>query len=127
MTIYTPRDQWPDWLLAARTENALVQIIAGRVVWHGGVWHGGDWHGGDWRGGDDNPTRCKFPVRGAGQMIRVGCKTYTIAEARALCAGGDLPAEAPPRDSEAGRLLRAAVLAQIAWQEALADRMESNA
>jgi len=88
-------------------------------AWHDGVWHGGVWRGGVWHGGDDNPTRCMFHVRGGGDTIKVGCKAYTVAEARALCDGGDLPAEAPSRDSDAGRLLRASVLAQIAWQEAL--------
>ena len=126
----TSGKEWPTWLRDADTVGADVEITeAGRVIWHdgiwrGGVWHGGDWHGGVWRGGIwrggyDNPTRCMFPVSGDGENIHVGCKTYSLDEARALCESGDLPDEAPKRDSEAGRLLRAAVLAQIAWHEAL--------
>jgi len=128
------KNNWPDWLKNADTENAQVQITEyGRVIWHGGVWHdgfwhdgvwrGGVWHDGFWRGGVDNPTRCMFPVRGSGDRIMIGCLEFAISEARALCDGGDLPDEAPPRDSENGRLLRAAVLAQIAWQEALQDNV----
>lgn len=103
------QDNWPQWLKDADTENAVVDIVNGRVFWRGGVWHGGD----------DNPTRCMFTVRGSRDTIKVGCKNYTIAEAKALCEGGELPLEAPARESDNGKLLRSAVLAQIAWQEAL--------
>jgi len=89
--------------------------------WNDGIWHGGIWHGGHWHGGYDNPTRCMFRVRGSGDTIKVGCKIYSLAEAEKLCEAGDLPADAPSRTSEAGRLLRAAVLAQIAWQRALSE------
>jgi hypothetical protein len=41
----------PQWLIDARTENADVGFIDGRVVWRGGDWRGGVWRGGDWRGG----------------------------------------------------------------------------
>ncbi|MDT8329019.1 MAG: hypothetical protein RQ750_16865 [Roseovarius sp.] len=88
-------------------------------IWRGGTWHGGIWLGGDWRGGNDNPTRTTFRIVGHHDTIFVGCKRFTLDEAEALCEGGDLPREAPARDSEAGRLLRAAVLAQITWQRAL--------
>jgi hypothetical protein len=180
----TDKTNWPDWLKAARTENAQVEIApTGRVIWlggvwhdgdwlggvwhdgnwhdgdwhdgvwrggvwfggnwlhgdwHGGVWHGGDWYdgdwyggvwlggdwrggrwlGGNWHGGDDNPTRAPFRVRGSGNIIRVGCWFGTIERAKALCDGGVLPNGAPRRDSPEGDLLRRAVLAQIAWQEA---------
>jgi hypothetical protein len=90
-------------------------------TWDGGTWLGGEWHGGEWHGGDDNPTRCMFRVRGSGDTIKVGCKSYSLAEAEKLCESGDLPAGSPSRTSEAGRLLRAAVLAQIAWQRALSE------
>ena len=130
-----PKAMWPQWLRDADTRNAKVEISSlGRVIWRGGDWHGGDWNGGIWHGGDwrdgiwrdgdwrdgvSTPARCRFRVRGAGDIIRVGCKSYTITEARALCDDGELPPEAPPRGSESGRLLRASVLAQIAYQEAL--------
>lgn len=39
--------KWPQWLKDARTENAQVEICAGRVIWRGGEWHGGVWHGGE--------------------------------------------------------------------------------
>lgn len=142
----TDKSKWPQWLQDADTEDAVVEIINGNViwrsgewysgewrngvwcdgvwhdgVWHDGIWRNGEWHSGTWREGWDNPTRCMFHVRGQGDTIRVGCKSYTLSEAEALCEDGDLPDEAPARDSEAGRLLRASVLAQIAWQRALND------
>ena len=42
----------PQWLLDAKTDNADVEIIDGRVVWYGGTWYGGEWRGGEWRGGE---------------------------------------------------------------------------
>jgi hypothetical protein len=118
----TDKSKWPQWLINADTYNARVEITpSGRVIWLGGTWLGGEWHGGEWHGGDDNPTRCMFRVRGSGDTIKVGCKSYSLAEAEKLCESGDLPAGSPSRTSEAGRLLRAAVLAQIAWQRALSE------
>jgi hypothetical protein len=88
-------------------------------VWRGGIWRGGLWYGGDWYGGDSTPSRCVYRVRGSGDTIKVGCWSGSIEEAKALTKSGDLPDDAPDRDSEEGRLLRASVLAQIAYQEAL--------
>jgi hypothetical protein len=103
-------DNAPAWLKAARTQDAEVEITSGgRVVWHGGLW----------RGGFTSATRAPFRVTSRGDCLRVGCWSGTIEEARALICGGGLPYGAPDRDSEAGRLLRAAVIAQIAYQEAL--------
>lgn len=48
---YTPQHQWPEWLKNAKTENALVTIENGIVIWRGGDWHDGVWHDGDWHDG----------------------------------------------------------------------------
>lgn len=90
-------------------------------VWLGGVWQDGVWHGGDWLGGETTPSRAMFRVTsGVYGPISVGCQCRPAAEWLAIARGEiDAPPEAPPRDSEAWKLLVAAVKAQIAWQEAM--------
>jgi len=57
-TIYAPREQWPQWLQDAKTENAQVEITpSGRVIWCdgeflGGAFRGDKFLGGAFRGGE---------------------------------------------------------------------------
>ena len=46
-----PRAEWPEWLQRADTVDAIVTVVNGVVIWHGGEWHGGTWLGGRWLGG----------------------------------------------------------------------------
>ena len=100
----------PQWLLDAKTLNADVEMINGRVVWlngewrggvwwdgewRGGVWWDGEWLGGEWLGGEwlgqkDGPIdigSCEgyrkviAPVEGVA-YIRAGCRWMTLAEAK---------------------------------------------
>ena len=43
---------WPEWLKAASTVDARVEItVSGRVIWKDGTWEGGTWEDGVWKGG----------------------------------------------------------------------------
>jgi len=47
----SPREDWPQWLQAAETKDAVVDIVDGEVIWKSGTWIAGGWGGGVWKTG----------------------------------------------------------------------------
>jgi len=49
----SPREDWPQWLQAAETEDPVVSIRRddGQVTWKSGVWKAGTWKNGVWESG----------------------------------------------------------------------------
>jgi len=41
----------PQWLLDAKTDQADVIIVSGKVIWQGGTWLDGTWQDGTWQDG----------------------------------------------------------------------------
>jgi hypothetical protein len=47
----TPFEKFPRWFKPAHTENAVVELDYGKLIWHSGMWKNGLWLNGTWLNG----------------------------------------------------------------------------